>query len=279
MFKNVYYKKWPKGLNFYEQIKATSAKIKKEYGLVNAPYGYRKWDNSFHVFIDSAESYVCDSEKEFYQILESHKTYKRFSFHLCLKGRFFGERYGVGIDFNGTDIEVQAHSSRLEYIDHVISIIQTEFGLEKGLNIDVDTYRKKMLEPTIFISRHFDSDGDEYFRRLERPLEILGFNILQGEEYASSPIPEKVKHRIEKQDIMIVIVSGNREHDWLTAEIGFGLGKEKHIIILKEKDIEFNTTIIGKDFEYIPLGTDAIDIALSRLLSEFRQIGIKGLFN
>jgi hypothetical protein len=270
---------WPKDLDFLAKIKAFTSQIKKEYRLINASTGDRKWDNTFTVYIDSVEHYVCDTEDEFFQVLDKHPKYASFSFHRCLRKVFSGARYGVGIDFTGSVVEIHAHSHELAFIDRVFAIVETECELEKGLKADPDKYRKKMLEPSIFVSRHFDSEGDAYFRRLERPLNLLGFSVLQGEDYAAAPIPQKVKHRIEKQDIMIVVVSGQREHDWLTAEIGYALGKNKHVLVMKERASDFNTTILGNDFECIDLSLDKLDLAIVSLLTEFRQIGVKGLYH
>jgi hypothetical protein len=279
MFKTSKYKIWPNETNFGEVIKSTVSKIITEYNFIIAEYGYRKWDNLFHVTICDSENYTCDSDKEFYSVLESNKSFERFTFHICFKKRFRDQRFGVGIDFDGRNIEIGVHADRIDFVDHVTSLIERELSLQKGFSADKDKYRYKMLDPKIFISRHFDKTGDDYYNRIEPLLTKLGFDVLQGEDYSAAAIPEKVKHKIEKQDIIIVLVTGDREHDWLTAEIGFAVGKDKHIVILKEKESVFNTTIMGKDFEYIQLEYDKIDIAFLKILNEFRQIGIKGLFN
>jgi hypothetical protein len=103
MFKTINFSIWPKNIDFLEKIKIIVTRIKREYGLVNASYGERKWDNNFHVYIDSYESYTCDSEKEFYQVLQVHNNFSRFIFHLCMRKRSGISRYGLGIDFNGSE--------------------------------------------------------------------------------------------------------------------------------------------------------------------------------
>lgn len=189
------------------------------------------------------------------------------------------ERFGVGIDFSKSSIEIAAHAkNNLGYIERVLDIVRKEISLESPSRIDDDPYRRKMCEPNIFIARHFDDKGNSYYSDISNFLSLVGFNVLQGEEYTSDSIPYKVKHRIEKQDIVIVNVSGDREHPWLISEASYSLGKDKHVIILVESTTEFDTAILGNDIEYIPYPEGHIEKTYCSLLREFRSIGVKGLF-
>ncbi|MDC7127367.1 MAG: hypothetical protein PQJ46_17520 [Spirochaetales bacterium] len=279
MFKTVEYTIWDEKVDFHSAIRNIEHQIRKEFKLIRALDGHRKWDNSFHIRVDNLERYVCDSPKEFLDVLEKHSDFQSFSWHYCMKKRIFNlGRYGIGIDFNLRSIEVSAHSSELSFIERAIKIVQDELKLRKPELIDDDGFRRKMLNPSIFVSRHFDDGANEYYYKVSNFFNQLGFSVTQGEEYTSQSIPEKVKHRMEAQDIIIVIVSGQRDHDWLIAEIGFAFGKDKHLIILKEENSVFNPTMLGKDLEFISFKPECIESVFTSILREFRSIGIKGLF-
>jgi len=103
------------------------------------------------------------------------------------------------------------------------------------------------------------------------------FDIKEGEPYASRDIPNKVKSRIDLQDIFICLVSGSREHPWLIAEPSYALGKGKHIIVLSEEETKYDATILGRDLEQIRFPSGHVEKAFIPLLQEFRSIRIKGL--
>ncbi|MCX6237580.1 MAG: hypothetical protein NTY07_08505 [Bacteroidia bacterium] len=282
MFKTTVFTIWPDNLDFFEKIKRLSESIKSEFKLKTATYGDREWDNKFSLWIDQNEHYVCDSENEFLEILNKRKKFQSFRWHLCLKPRgLFKSDFicGIGIDFDNRKFEVSSHSDNLSFVDRAIQIVKEEFVLSKPEFIDNDGYRRKMLSPKIFISRHFDEYTYRLYYRFESFLQLLGFDVKQGEEYTSSSIPDKVKHRIDEQEILMVLVTGQRNHEWLTAEIGYAMGKDKHILLLIEENTDFNKTILGKDLEYILMDRNNIDNAFCSILREFKSIGIKGLYN
>lgn len=282
MFKTIVFTVWPDNLDFPKSLEAISRSIMSEFNLKVAHDGYRKWDNSFNIYIDGNEHYVCDNENELLEILNKRKTFRSLTWHLCLKPKRMLKsdyRYGIGIDFNNRTFEVSSHSDNLSFVDRSIQIVKELLNLSKPEFIDNDGYRRKMLNPKIFISRHFDEYSTRIYYRFSSFFQLIGFDIKQGEEYTSSSIPDKVKHRIDEQDILLVIVTGQRNHEWLTAEIGYAMGKGKHIMLLLGENTEFNNTILGKDLEYISFENNNIDEAFCSILREFRSIGIKGIFN
>ena len=110
-----------------------------------------------------------------------------------------------------------------------------------------------------------------------RFLELLGFDVIQGEEYHSRSIPDKVKALIERQDIYLGLVTGAREHEWLTAEIGYASGKSRYIMLLVEEGTKFNPTILGHDFEQARFPASAVEKSFVKLLAEFRNIRVRGI--
>jgi nucleoside 2-deoxyribosyltransferase len=117
--------------------------------------------------------------------------------------------------------------------------------------------------PTVFIGRHFDTDSELKFNKLSEFLTQLGFNVKQGEEYSSRDVPGKVKGRIEQQDIIIALISGERnEYQWIGSELTYAHAKGKHVILMIENGLDFNPTIMGTDLEQIRFPKECIEKSL-----------------
>ena len=285
MFKTINYNQWPKTVDFKNAIGEVFYMVTKEFKLVPALYGFRKWDNSFHIRINENENYTCDSHREFISVFKTISDFDTFSWHIVLAPRFnisgilSSKRFGLGIDFSKRQIEVSAHAeSDLGFIERTHEIIKKKLELKISEKLEKDSYRRKMLDPKIFISRHFDNLSNNVYYTLSSFLMLLGFDVIQGEEYTSDLIPDKVAHKIEQQEILIAIINGERDHDWIISEIGFAKGKNKHLILIKEKNTLFNSTILGQDFEYIKYEETHIEQAFIPLIQEFKSVGIKGIY-
>jgi hypothetical protein len=300
MFKTEIYYTHKKMINFSDSIKNIHEKIIEEFNFQQADYGHRKWDLSFGVHKSNDESYTCDFHQELINVLANVPYYESFHWHniyepkpkekvikidgwLSSKSKTIfeksDERFGVGIDYSKQNIKVGVHSlDNLSFIERTHLIIKDELGLERPQRLEGDDYRRKMLDPKIFFARHFDKKGNEYYSTISNFLSLLGFEVTQGEEYESTGIPDKVKHRIDQNEIIIVNASGDRPHDWLISESSYAVGKNKHVILIIESTTEIATGILGKDFEYIKYPENEIEKVFLHLLREFRSIGVKGIF-
>jgi hypothetical protein len=130
-------------------------------------------------------------------------------------------------------------------------------------------------QPTIFVGRHFDKAGNAAYDTLIPFLSLLGLDTKQGAEYSSRAIPEKVRERIDSQDIFLAIVTGNRNHAWLNAEPAYAKAKGKHIILLVQNGIRYNPTLLGSDLEQIRFDANRIEQSFVPLLLEFHNIGVR----
>jgi len=280
MLKRIKYDLWPKDFNFALGIEEVVKTIKTEFNIIPTRFGFRNADSTFNIYIDNNQSVRFESLKKFLRYFKTLREFESFSCNIAFtKLISFGLVVeGIWIEYSKSNIEVTCHAGDTYFVERAIEIVQGILKLSIVARYDSDEYRWKYLDPTIFISRHFDALADKYYSEISSFLSLLGFSVNQGEEYTASLIPEKVKHRMDQQDIIIVIVSGNRNHDWLISEIGYAIGKQKHIIILKEKSAIMNTTILGKDYEYIEFDDNYIQLSYSKLLREFRSVRIKGLF-
>lgn len=284
MFKTVKYQKWPKSLPFAEKIQHVDETLRKEFRLRRVSMGLRQWDNSFRLRKTPTEDYTCDSHKEFIAVIMSVPYFESFSWHSTyapVLGLYplSPTRFGVGVDFTRREVEVAVHASNdLGFIERAHELVRTVMDLGNPERIDKEGYRQKMLDASVFVARHFDPTADGYYRRLSSFLELLDFDVKQGEEYTSEAIPEKVKRRIYQQELMLVVVSGDRDHTWLVSEASYALGLGKHVVFMVEQDAKVETALLGKDLEQIRFQCDRIEETFCSLLREFRSVGIKGLF-
>jgi hypothetical protein len=280
MLKSIKYSIWPKKLNFADSIESVVNTIEREFKLHVTPFKFRDGDSTYIVHIDDNEDVRFEKYNKFIEYFKTIPQFISFECNISFSKRMtldFAIK-GLWIRYSISGIEITCHSDNHHFVERAHEITRGILNLAKVERHDPDEYRWKYLDPTIFISRHFDDIGNSYYSDLSLFLSLLGFSVNQGEEYVSGLIPDKVKHRIDTQDITVVVVSGDRSHDWLIAEIGYAEGKGKHIILLKEKGLPFNTTIIGKDYEYMEFEPGHIQEVFSKLLREFRSIRIKGLF-
>ena len=124
---------------------------------------------------------------------------------------------------------------------------------------------KKGHIPLPFVSISFtdkDKEINDYFTGL---LKALSIEYLTGEPYSKKSVPEKVKSRIDKSDIVISILT--RRHQiqgdkyttsaWCIKEISYAQGKGKDAIIITEKNIN---EIAGLDYEKDIIYLDRKDI-------------------
>lgn len=284
MFKTENYHVRPKEIDFAETIEAVHEWLCEEFRLAQASSRGRQWDLSYGVVISPTERFVCDSHKELIAVLSAKRTWEAFHWHNTYRPRGWfkalkQQRRGVGIDVSARAVEVAVHADDdLGFIERVHGHMRDAFGLIRIERTDADPYRRKMVDPSVFVARHFDLSGERQYLQLYNFLSLLGFQVMQGEEYASTDIPEKVKHRIDQQDVVVVLVTGDREHSWLVSEAGYALGKGKHIVVLVESCTSFDAAILGSDLERIGFDESRVEQVFVPLLREFRSIGVKGLF-
>ena len=233
--------------------------------------------DNFSITINDFESVDCDGIEELVDILRKTPVYSRFMCNNSFQGKQPEQLLHTGVTFNDREVEVYVSSKDVDLVEATHRFIKDTFNLRNPELPTSPDDRPKYLHPTIFIGRYFDDIGNEYYKKLSSFLELLAFNVKQGEEYTSQSIPAKVKSRIDNQDIFLGIVSGDREHEWLIAELSYALGKEKHLILLAEKKAKFKPTILGQDLEQVLFDSGHIEQTFTPLLREFRSIRIRGL--
>jgi hypothetical protein len=125
------------------------------------------------------------------------------------------------------------------------------------------------------LGRHFDNRAAALGRSVKEFLSLLAIEVVEGEAYSAQRIPAKVESLIDSQEIYIGLVTKNPEHDWIIAEVAYARGKGKHIVLILEEGANFNPTILGRDFEQIRFSGDTVEKTFTKLLREFRSIGLQ----
>lgn len=156
-----------------------------------------------------------------------------------------------------------------EKIEHKMKIeeIMSVLGLNKEIDKEIK-YKKN-----VFIAYRFDDTGQYCADQIATFLRLMGFNVLTGRSYSPQSISNKVKERMDKQDIIIVIHTNGEEITWLTQETLLGSVK-KPLIILKQQDANFKPGILN-DFEYIEFIDRNIQTTFIPILEGLNELNIK----
>lgn len=159
-----------------------------------------------------------------------------------------------------------------------------------------------------FIGHSFDDRSEQFVRKVKRHLDSLGIECLTGEKAQNSSVAEKVKKRILECDIFVGILTrenevvfrdeanlnqkksffGRREtpntvkkyttSNWVIQESGFAIGKDKHLILFVENNINKFPELQG-DLEVIKFKsnfTEAESVKLNEMITNIKTKSIKG---
>ncbi|MGC8605455.1 MAG: hypothetical protein ACP5VS_17455, partial [Desulfomonilaceae bacterium] len=231
----------------------------------------------FYIAISKFEELECDSIDQFVKKMKHTPEYELSRVLLLFNRSGLDDYLKIMIKFDWHTIDIWVGSTNPDLVDAIHVFLKEIFYLKNPEIPESPENRAKYLQPTIFIAHRFDASGKNYFESLSTFLKLLGFQVKHGKEYTSEGIPDKVRSRIDSQDIFIVTVSGPGEAPWLIAEPTYALGKGKHIVLAVENGANYDPTILGKDLEQIRFGSGHIEQTFIPLLQEFRSVRVKGL--
>jgi hypothetical protein len=269
----VTYHIWPRDLCWSEKIAAIEATTVKR--------GYMRSDvmlGDFAVEENRFRRHNADTSDEFIELLRRFPQFVSFSYRgYFAKAKSSMPDPTVQISHESDRVSVLVDSRNADLIAGLHTEIADQCGLQNPRLPAGESSRAKHLQPTVFVGRHFDAEGKAAFSPLCDFLTLLAFEVLQGEEYSSRDIPDKVQARIDSQDIFIGLVTGKRNHAWLNAEPAYAKGRDRHIIMLVEDGSDYDPAILGKDLEQIRFPANQVERAFNSLLRELRNIRVKGL--
>lgn len=269
---DISYHIWPRDTHF-EDVLEWCRQFAADRQLEKALY------QGYTLEVSRFEEIHVEDLPQFVRILQVHRQFKTLSTTITFVSGAEGMsplKFDVYVSEGVVHVGITSPNFDVIRVAH--AALKEQFHLGNPAALPGNAARRKVLHATIFLGRHFDKSGNEAARTVERFLRLLRFDVIEGEPYASQPIPDKVKLGIERQDIYICLVTGRREHDWLIAESAFANGKGRHTILMVEEGSEFNPTLSGKDLEQIRFSAGQPEKAFIQLLEEFRAIGVAGLF-
>lgn len=140
-----------------------------------------------------------------------------------------------------------------------------------GLEPEEPFVPQKLPERTAFIAHRFDNQGIAISDKVARFFELLNFQVVSGRSYTPGSVSEKVRRRIERQAIIVVIITQGEDNTWLTQESFLGHLNSKPLFILKEQGASFKSALLS-DHEYIPFEIDRIEMTFIPILQGLREL-------
>lgn len=127
------------------------------------------------------------------------------------------------------------------------------------------------LRKKVFIAYHFDEVGQYCAEKISVFLKLLGFSVLTGRSYSPQSVKDKVKERMDRQDVVIAIHTKGGDDTWITQETVLGAAK-KPLIVLKQRDAEFKPGILS-DHEYVEFDGLQIQNTFIPILEGLKELG------
>jgi hypothetical protein len=130
----------------------------------------------------------------------------------------------------------------------------------------------RILQKTAFIAHRFDDHGTQCAERVTRFLQLLGFAIVTGKSFSPRPVSDKVRGRIEQQELVFVILTPGEDDTWLTQEPIVAESKDKPLFLLKQDDFAYKSGLLG-DREYISFPSESIESTFISILEGLLDLG------
>lgn len=167
---------------------------------------------------------------------------------------------------------VNIHSQKYQYlsIDGVKNKEQL-YEIADFLGLEKMEYKKR-VEKKVFIAFRFDEVGEVYANKVSQFLKLLDFEVVTGKKFSPESVAEKVKSRMDKQDIVIAIHTPGNDKTWITQETLLA-SINKPLIILKQKEADFKPGILN-DHEYIEFSGN-IETTFISILEGIQELGIE----
>jgi hypothetical protein len=138
--------------------------------------------------------------------------------------------------------------------------------------------------PTAFVGHSFAPADAQVVNCITEGLKAMGIEVAAGKRPKADRISEKVKKLIEDQHLFVGIFTRRDRlvgkptwstSPWVIEEKVYAYAKNKKLILLKEKDVDFIGGITG-DYEFIEFARDALQDAILALFQLFK-LSVDGL--
>jgi len=263
---------WPRDLDF-----STAFRVIEDFTVNRGMKWYEASHQSYCVRFNKYETAHPGSFDEFLNVLKQATKFESFNCRMPFCGSSGAGAMTFVVEYDPSCIEIAINGSEDDMTVAAHNTIRTEWRLSNPPILAPEEGRPRHLQATVFLGKHFDHESEAPSKMLRDFMTLLRFEVLEADEYRALPIPEKVRRLIDRQDIYVGLITGQREHSWLVAEAAYAHGKGRHVIMVVEEGSRFNPTIQGRDYEQIPFPKHSIEKSFIKLLQEFRSLGISGL--
>ena len=181
----------------------------------------------------------------------------------------------IFIDQDYTGALVTVKSADIDLLEATFRQIERSFGFQR-LPRGIGRVRWAP-HATALIGCHFDETGKRAAERLQRFLSLIGFARVDiADAVRNETIQDKVRSYLDTNSFYIGIITGNRDHAWISAESAYALAKGKEVVLIIGPSVKFDPTLFGRDREHLSFAT-TIDETFIGLLEDFRSRGVLGL--
>lgn len=140
-----------------------------------------------------------------------------------------------------------------------------------------------------FVAHSFNENDTDIIDKFIKYFESLGVKCEDGEKPEFDFIEEKIKRRIDKNDIFIAISTCDKEllleeggpkkystSNWVMQESGYAIGKEKKCIFLVEQDVYKFSNLQGS-LEYIEFTREQLSDAFTNINYIIKSLDIESI--
>jgi hypothetical protein len=124
---------------------------------------------------------------------------------------------------------------------------------------------RRSLKKTVFLAHRFDEQGGMAAATVTRFLSRCGFSVIDGHGHEARMIPAKVMERIERQDILLAVLTPG-DSTWIVSEATFAHAHDKYVVFLAEEGTDVKKGILGADYEHLLFPPGNVEKALSDLI-------------
>ena len=275
MTETTYYQIWPELSNLPERLAAIAEFARKRGRSI------LRTGSGFNIKSASNRHIGCATWAELLDAAAKYPNPVGWDFWFSLPAEDeveYNASLSVWIQMDARQARIQVQASDADTMVVATQFLEAEFGFKTLPDFTPDRRRfNRPPQAKAFIGCHFDEAGLSAATKIQTFLKLLRFDTVQiGDRYEGRAITEKVRAGIADNEIYVGVITGHRDHDWITAETGLALGSGKHLILIAEEGTNYQPTIEGKDFEQVRFRR-CVEESFIPLLQLFRSMGVVGI--
>jgi hypothetical protein len=194
---------FPSNLSLPEAFRASGRNL-VELGYAEKEQDARSFQ--YEATIDDTRTLSASTWREFLAILDRCPNPQRI---MTISHWNSKERADVGVMIvvSSRKIEINIDSSDLAVLELIHQQIRENFHASNAAPEKSPMLSKRNLKKTVFLAYRFDEHGRSTAATVRRLLQVCGFSVVEGDGYEARNVTAKVEERIERQDLLLAIVT------------------------------------------------------------------------